>query len=415
MQSEVLIKSIERVTGRWTKQRKREEREVNAYYRRRDAMVRARRISFKDAAWSVMDDAYAKVSANGTLPAHARQIMYAARGEILRLTGKDQLADAYFTQTLLPAYIAENEHAQSWDVVYDARGHFIEPHSGDVTPLGTIAVRDYLKTVTAHEVADPEVDVAGRKYPTCGPVNRFGAILFIEKEGFMPLLDRVKLAQRYDVALMSTKGVSNVASRCLVDSLCGEHNVPLLVLHDFDVEGLKILETLRESTQRYEYTNPFQVIDLGLRLADVEEWKLESEPVRHSRRVDGMLRLYGASQEEIDFLTERRVELNAFPSDAFVKWLEGKLDANGVAKIVPEQATLEDAYRRAVHVAALEHAIVGIGEDARGAAATAKIPKDLARRVQNALKADPTLTWDEAVTAIVGHDSRPGKKLAATA
>jgi len=402
VQSGTLIKSLEKVTGRWTKQRKREEREANAVWNRRDAMVREDRVSIKDAAWSVMDDAYAKASANGTLPAHARQVMYAARGEILRITGKEQLDDAYFTQTLLPDYIAENDHAQSWDVVYDARGHFAEPHSGDVTALGTIAVREYLRSVTTHEVADPEVDIAGRKYPTCGPVNRFGAILFIEKEGFMPLLERVKLAERYDVALMSTKGVSNVASRCLVDSLCGEHDIPLLVLHDFDVDGLKILETLRESTRRYEFLNAFRVIDLGLRLADVKEWRLEAERVGHSRRTAGMLTRYGASQEEIDFLDRQRVELNAFTSDVFVKWLESKLDDNGVKKIVPDGATLEDAYRRAVHVAALEEAIEEIDEDARKTAAKVKIPRDLARRVRSALKADPTQTWDEAVTAIVG-------------
>ncbi|MEK6676762.1 MAG: hypothetical protein AABZ47_14055 [Planctomycetota bacterium] len=408
VQSGALITSLEKVTGRWTKQRKCEERHAAARASRRDAMVRARRFSLKDAAWSEMDAAYAKASANGTLPAHARQIMYAARGEILRLTSMDQLNDAYFTQNLLPNFVAENEHAQTWDVVYDARGCFIEPHSHAMTPLGTISVREYLQSVKIHEVADPEVDVAGRKYPTCGPLNRFGAILFIEKEGFFPLLDRVKLAKRYDLALMSTKGVSNVASRCLVDSLCGQYDIPLLVLHDCDVDGLKILETLRESTQRYEFRNRFRVVDLGLRLADVTEWKLEAEPVRHSRRVDGMLKLYGASQEEIDFLTAQRVELNAFTSDAFVKWLEAKLADNGVQKIVPDQVTLEDAYRRAVHVAELERAIENIGDAARGAAAAAKIPRDLGRRVKSALKADPTLTWDEAVMEAVGKKRRRG-------
>ena len=198
--------------------------------------------------------------------------------------------------------------------------------------MGTIAVREYLQSVVAHEVTEPEVnvDIPGRKYPTRGPVHRFGAILFIEKEGFMPLLERVKLAERFDLALMSTKGVSNVASRYLVDSLCGEHDVPLLVLHDFDVDGLKILETLRESTQRYEYTNPFRVIDLGLRFADVKDCRLEAEAVGHSRRTDGMLARYGASQEEMDFLDGQRVELNAFTSDAFVKWLEQKLIDNDV-------------------------------------------------------------------------------------
>jgi hypothetical protein len=73
-----------------------------------------------------MPAAYAKASANGTLPAHARQIMYAARGEIQQRTGRT-LDDQYFCQVLLPDYITEHGDAQSWNVVFDARGHFAEP------------------------------------------------------------------------------------------------------------------------------------------------------------------------------------------------------------------------------------------------------------------------------------------------
>ena len=34
-------------------------------------------------------------------------------------------------------------------------------------------------------------------------------MLFIEKEGFLPLFEAVHLAERYDLAIMSTKGMSN--------------------------------------------------------------------------------------------------------------------------------------------------------------------------------------------------------------
>jgi hypothetical protein len=39
-----------------------------------------------------MPDAYRIASTNGTLPANARQIMYAARTAILELTGKTKLS-----------------------------------------------------------------------------------------------------------------------------------------------------------------------------------------------------------------------------------------------------------------------------------------------------------------------------------
>ena len=45
----------------------------------------SRRISPR-AAYDLMKDAYMKASGDGALPAKARQVIYAARGDILRLT-----------------------------------------------------------------------------------------------------------------------------------------------------------------------------------------------------------------------------------------------------------------------------------------------------------------------------------------
>ena len=42
--------------------------------------------------------------------------------------------------------------------------------------------------------------------------------------------------------------------------------VPVFVLHDFDEDGFKIFGTLRADTARYQFRNPIEVIDLGLRL-----------------------------------------------------------------------------------------------------------------------------------------------------
>jgi hypothetical protein len=78
------------------------------------------KMSIKDAAYAVMKDAYLKASDNGTLPAKARQIMYAARGEILRLTGRKKFDDKRFTQELLPDYINDHpDETADWDVVYE--------------------------------------------------------------------------------------------------------------------------------------------------------------------------------------------------------------------------------------------------------------------------------------------------------
>jgi hypothetical protein len=102
-------------------------------------------MSVTAAATQVMHAAYQKASGNGSLPANARQIMYAARPDILRLAGVTSFGSAYFTQTLLPNYIEEHfEQTISWNVVYDARGHFTEPHTQVEVALGTLEVRQYL-------------------------------------------------------------------------------------------------------------------------------------------------------------------------------------------------------------------------------------------------------------------------------
>ena len=74
-------------------------------------------MTVKDAAWTIMEAAYLKASANGTLPAHARQIMYAARPYVQETATRElgSRFDQYFTQTLLPEYI-EAERVV-WNVV----------------------------------------------------------------------------------------------------------------------------------------------------------------------------------------------------------------------------------------------------------------------------------------------------------
>jgi hypothetical protein len=143
-----------------------------------------RGVSIKDAAFDVMAEAYQKASANGTLPANARQIMYAARPYILVTTGCEKLNDAYFTQTLLPTFIEENPNlTETWDVVYDARGHLIEPHTDHSLPLGTLQVRDYLRRRPRYDATDL-ISMADGLHPTAGvPVIDTGRFCSSRRKG----------------------------------------------------------------------------------------------------------------------------------------------------------------------------------------------------------------------------------------
>jgi Topoisomerase 6 subunit A/Spo11, Toprim domain len=401
MDSKAIIGAVQGVTAKWSTQRKAEERHAAARARRWEVMTYRRSITIKDAAYDAIPEAYLKASAGGTLPAKARQVMYAARGRIQELTGK-ALDDRYFTQTLLPDYIAEHpELTARWKVVFDARGHLVEPHTRRSIPLGTLEVETYLQRVGDPDWLEPSASVPDIE--TIGPSGRYGAVLFCEKEGFNELFSAVHLGERYDTAIMSTKGVSVTAARRLVDQLCACYQLSLFVLHDFDVSGFTILKTLQSDTRRYAFENEIHVIDVGLRLEDAETWGLESESVTHRESMESIrhrLRLAGASPEEMEFLLTRRVELNAFSSDKLVAWIEGKLKEHGVVKVIPDEATLAEAYRRELQSAWLRDRFDALLKASNKAVEDLDIPSDLRKRVSAVLKKDPELAWNQAVRSI---------------
>jgi hypothetical protein len=395
---EAITSAVTKAAGKWTATKKSEERHPSYVSYRRVRMTAARGLSQKDAAAQVMGEAYMAASTNGTLPANARQVMYAARPKIETLTSGRRLDDQYFCQTLLPDYM--EEHGVDWDVVFDARGHFTEPHDGKIVNLGTLDVRSYLDKIRGAEFEEPELNAAN--ISTHGPDCNFGAVLFIEKEGFQPLFQRVKLAERHDIAIMSTKGVSVTAARLLVDRMCSAHSIPLFVLHDFDVAGFTILDTLRRDTRRYQFESDFEVIDLGLRLADVRALGLPSEGAASSKSSAGAirdrLRNSGATPEECEFLVHQRVELNAMTSQQLIAFIERKLAEHGIKKIVPPKQTLDETYRLFERGRRLQEAYDAVETDLDAADVSA--PDDIEQQVTKILKDRPTLRWDAAVKEV---------------
>jgi Topoisomerase 6 subunit A/Spo11, Toprim domain len=315
-----MLDALETATAKWTRQKKSEERHPGNIRYRVSRMTKEPRTTQKEAAYGVMEEAYIRASGGGRLPAKVRQIFYQARPKIMELTEDKNLDYGYFSQVLVPNYIEEN--GVDWKVVYDARGHFEEPHTNRRIGCGTIEVGNYLYAmkkpqIDAAEFSEANVDVTG-------PDGGFGGILYCEKEGFDPLFRSVKLANRYDLMIISNKGVSVTAARQLIDNICGDNNLPLFVLHDFDVAGFMIFGTLQRDTRRYQFANEIEVIDLGLRLADIAG--LVREPAAATKTSADLLRAQlaenGASDDEIAILLNERVELNAMTSDALIATIE---------------------------------------------------------------------------------------------
>ena len=392
-----ILDAVESATSKWTRQKKSEERHPGMIRYRASRMTREPRTTQKDAAWKILEQAYIAASGNDTLPALARQIFYQARPKIMAMTEDKELAYGYFSQTLLPDYIEEN--AVDWNVVYDARGHFEEPHTNRRIGCGTIEVGNYLHAVREPEIVSAEFSDAS--IDVIGPAGGVSGVLFCEKEGFNPLFRAVNLANRYDLMIVSTKGVSVTAARQLIDSICGENDLPLFVLHDFDVAGFMIFGTLQRDTRRYQFANAIEVVDLGLRLADIAG--LEREPAASTRTSESILRDQlaenGADNAEITILLNERVELNALTSDALIAMIERKLKAYGLAKVIPDDAVLAEAYRAFHRSQQLREEFEELEEGFEET--RIKVPKDLKNQVRRVLTKHADLRWDDAIHIVL--------------
>jgi hypothetical protein len=392
-----ILDAVETATSKWTRQKKSEERHPGNIRYRASRMTREPRTTQKEAAWEVLEAAYMAASHGGTLPALARQVFYQARPKIMALTEDKELAYGYFSQNLLPDYI--EEHGVDWHVVYDARGHFEEPHIHRRIGCGTIEVGNYLSRmkepkIVGAEFADARVDVIG-------PAGNLAAVLFCEKEGFNPLFRAVNLANRYDLMIISTKGVSVTAARKLIDDICGDHDLPLFVLHDFDVAGFLILGTLQRDTRRYQFSSAIEVIDLGLRLADIAG--LEREPAAASRTSANMLRGQlaenGATEAEIAILLNERVELNAMTSDALIAMIERKLRSYGLTKVIPDDGVLTETYRAFHHGQQLREKFEEMKDEFEGT--EIEVPENLKEQVCTVLDEHSDLRWDDAIQIVL--------------
>jgi hypothetical protein len=248
---------------------------------------------------------------------------------------------------------------------------------------------------------------------TTGPYHRYTHALFIEKEGFNPLLEAAHMQQRFDVALMSTKGMTVTAARALIEAL-SQAGVTILVAHDFDKSGLEILDKFSADTRRYQYSERPNVIDLGLRLVAAQALGLESEEVSYGKEKDPResLRRCGATEDECAFLVHdqygnqerwegERIELNAMTSAQFLQWLEDGLRAAGASKMVPDEHILANAYAYQKKVQVLQKAHDQALREF--ASRDLPIPPDLQRRVRERIT-DTTDSWDEGLWQIVSED-----------
>lgn len=413
-----LKKSIKKVTKDFTteKRKVKRERRLNEGGYSRASSYHHRETFVKEATFDSMKEAYMKASANNTLPAKLRQVMYALRPLVQEKTSR-----TFQNNTLLNyivEYLQEYPSAtEDWDIVFDARGTVIEPHTGIRVPLGTLETRGYINEWTGKDLSQEDYNLPHEE-DTKGPINRYQYILFIEKEGFNELWQAVNLSERYDLAIMSTKGMSTTASRMLIEKL-SEEGATIFVMHDFDKSGFSILNTLRSDTDRWQYRIRPNVIDFGFRLEDIDGLQREEVFYNTRKHPKWNLKQSGATEEEIKILVQHdygyrsgysgeRVELNAMMSDELVNWLEAKLKKHGVKKYIPDNEILEQAYKKMHRTAFLQKSLDEAAKSYKKDGL--KIPDNFDEQVKEALRGEEgrLKRWEEAIWEMF-YESDPPK------
>jgi hypothetical protein len=301
-------------------------------------LPKPKRVTDKEIVFKWLPAAYAHASGNGADWTSANNVYYAKRLEIRAEIGhppkKEQSWRQRFCYELLREYRQLHPEARDWKIYYDPRGKLIEPHTNREVDLGTRQVDDYLLAPGA-----------GRCY---------GGILYCEKSTHVGLIRKWGIDRQYDLALAHSVGVGTESVRVLIDGLASKARI--FALHDFDKAGFVAVAILRKDNRTHRHDVVPEVVDLGLRLEDVEGRQAEEVDFgRSDPRAN--LKVNGATEEEIAFLCTgqdgrghyvgRRVELNTFTAPEYKRWLRKKLDAAGAEKLIPDDQVINPLYLEA--------------------------------------------------------------------
>lgn len=326
--------------------------------------------------------AIAKTSGNGKYLFSQRQLYYAIRPYVMEAFDGKQPKYTYFC-TVITDY--ESEYGEIPGMYRDPRGTLFHPHTGEEIPLGTIAVQKYDR-----------------------PRWTFNKIIFIEKEGYFASLRDVGFPEKYDCALLSSKGYASRAVKDLFD-LLGEtdEEIQFFCVKDADAAGSKIYETLQEATKARPGRR-VKVINLGLEPEEALEMGLQVETYENTGQ--------RAVADYVDYkwskwLQNNRVELNAMTTPEFIEWLENKMEQHGVGKIIPSHDILEKTLEKNTEAAMRQKLLAKIMDEShfedrvKFELRNARFEIDRAKKrlrdeVEDELLSNPIQRWDRPIESI---------------
>jgi hypothetical protein len=139
---------------------------------------------------------------------------------------------------------------------------------------------------------------------------------------------------------------------------------------------------------------------------------LESEPAPRLRENEWRQRAetlkgHGATPQEVEFLRDRRVELNAMTSRQLVDFIEARFAEYGVEKVIPDDDVIQEHARRIIKHRLTQGAIAKLSAELTEQAKTADLPEDLREQIDVFLEENPELPWDEALARIISGENAP--------
>jgi hypothetical protein len=310
----------------------------------------------------------------------------------------------YFANTLVVEY--ERVRGSITGLWRDPRGHLHEAHPRYALPL-----RDPYGKL-AEEPKRSSLALGTREVDTYRfPPHLFDKILYVEKEGEWPKLLEANIPERYDMAVVSSKGYATEAVRDLLRKAGRGEKYQIFVFHDADIDGYEIVRTLRYATWRMPH-HSVEIIDLGLTVQGALDLGLDSEPYYRKGGVPRQLarRLTDVERQYFSGSHGERFELNAIlPIEARIEYVEEKLKENGVRpKLIPPDEALKKSAKelyRDKHAAWVDEVIAELlSLGALKEELADKFEKDIGLEenarayIKEAFEKDDKLSWRKALS-----------------
>jgi hypothetical protein len=249
----------------------------------------------------------------------------------------------------------EAAHGEIDKLIRDTRGVYVEPHGGELMPLGTVTVGTYER-----------------------PAWLYSNVLFLEKEDLVSALRQSGFLDRWDCFATSSKGYGTRAVRDLIDKIHAagrDEPTKFFCVHDADASGSMISQTLTQATRARAARN-VKVIDLGFfPWTALAEGLLRERAERKTgarRPVADYIKERDQANREVgnpeepdweDWLQDWRVELNAMSTAEFVEWMEEQFRKHHAKKVIPsEDLTLAEVSEQ-IAAALLEGATTEVEDE----------------------------------------------------